>query len=270
MSLTDLTFDRWRALDRDAARHHAREAARRVDGRLVEFDGAPHLGGVLHRAVIERGGQRFALIPGGEVTVGFDLDAWRPLPEQLDSYRTESLAGGFGFDDDLVGHLARCLSPRRTATVPTVLMAVEPLELAEDAESGAEFLTGPGLRLPGPDEWEHACGAGAETLFRWGSACPLDLSPYGGQDDSAGLRHRPNAFGLRMARDVYEAEATSDPGSVYGGDGGEAVCGGYGAFLAWLPLATANRNPGMAEFLNGPEGEDLSDEFGVRPVLDLS
>ncbi|MFE5846233.1 hypothetical protein ACFQ7N_31945 [Streptomyces niveus] len=114
MSLADLTFDRWRALDRDAAHRLALEAARSADGRLLEFDGAPHLGDVLHRAVIERGGERFALIPGGE-----------------------------------------------------------------------------------------------------------------------------------------------------------AVCGGYGAFVGWLPLATANRNPGMAEFLNGPEGEDMGDEFGVRPVLDL-
>lgn len=45
-------------------------------------------------------------------------------------------------------------------------------------------------------------------------------------------RHRPNAFGLH--------------------------------------IATANRNPGMAEFLNGSEGGCMGDEFGVRPVLDLS
>ncbi|MFB6954095.1 hypothetical protein ACFCXP_31065 [Streptomyces niveus] len=269
MSLADLTFDRWRALDRDAAHRLALEAARSADGRLVEFDGAPHLGGVLHRALIERGGERFALIPGGEVTVGFDLEGWRPLPEQLDSYRTESLAGGFGFDDDLAAHLARYLTPRRTAAVPTVLMAVEPWELPDEADSVMEFLGERELRLPAPDEWEHACGAGAQTLFRWGSDCPLDRAPYGENDDPAGLRHRPNAFGLRIARDVYESEATSDPGSVYGGDGGEAVCGGYGAFVGWLPLATANRNPGMAEFLNGPEGDDMGDEFGVRPVLDL-
>ncbi|WP_329388592.1 hypothetical protein [Streptomyces sp. NBC_01716] len=276
MSLADLTFDRWRALDRDAAHHHAREAVQRVDGRLVDFDGSAHLGGSLYRAVIEREGQRFALIPGGEVRVGFDLDGWRPLPEQLDSYRTESLAGGFGFDDDLVDHLARYLTPRRSVTVPTVLMAVEPEELPEEGGSVAESLAERGLRLPGPDEWEHACGAGAETLFRWGSACPLDLYPFGedsaaegDRDRPADLRHRPNGFGLHIARDVYESEVTSDPGSVYGGDGGEAVCGGYGAFVSWLPLATANRNPGMAEFINGPEGEDMSDEFGVRPVLDL-
>ncbi|MFD3520216.1 hypothetical protein [Streptomyces sp. NPDC058653] len=276
MSLADLTFDRWRALDRDAAHHRAREAARQVDGRLVDFGGGPHPGGSLFRAVIECEGQRFALIPGGEVPVGFDLDAWRPLPEQLDSYRTESLAGGFGFDDDPVDHLARYLTPRRSVTVPTVLMAVEPEELPDEGGSVAESLAERGLRLPGPDEWEHACGAGARTLFRWGSACPLDRSPYGDdagegrdRDRPADHRHRPNGFGLHIARDVYESEVTSDPGSVYGGDGGEAACGGYGAFVTWLPLATANRNPGMAEFINGPGGADTTDGFGVRPVLDL-
>lgn len=277
MSLADLTLDRWRALDGDAAHRLAREAARSADGRLVEFDSAPRPGdgtrpaGVGHRALIERGGQRFALIPGGEVTVGFDLEGWRPLPEQLHSYRTESLAGGFGFDDDLTAHLARCLTPTRTAVLPAVLMAVEPWELPDEDEAGSvtDFLSDSGLRLPAPDEWEHACGAGARTLFRWGPGCPLDRSPYGDDDDPAGRRLRPNAFGLRIARDVYESEVTSDPGSVYGGDGGEAVCGGYGAFVAWLPLATANRNPGMAEFLSGPEDGSIGDECGVRPVLDL-
>ena len=31
-----------------------------------------------------------------------------------------------------------------------------------------------GQRLLIPDEWEHACGAGAATLFRWGDDCPPD------------------------------------------------------------------------------------------------
>ncbi|MGW8670193.1 hypothetical protein [Streptomyces niveus] len=40
MSLADLTFDRWRALDRDAAHRPAPEAARSADGRLVEHPNA--------------------------------------------------------------------------------------------------------------------------------------------------------------------------------------------------------------------------------------
>ncbi|WP_329211811.1 hypothetical protein OG257_27635 [Streptomyces sp. NBC_00683] len=267
MSLADLTFDHWRALDRDTAARHAGEAARRVDGRLVRLDSTPHLGGVLHRAVVERAGEEYALIPGGRVTVGFDPDAWQPMPEQLVSYREESLGGGFGFDEDPRAHLARVMTPRRTVTLPTVLMAVEPGKLPELPGLVPALLAEGGLRLPAPDEWEHACGAGTRTLFRWGNDCPAGTQPYG---SGPGPQHGPNAFGLRIAFDVYDtAEMTSDPGSVYGGDGGEAVCGGYGTFLEWLPLATANHNPSMADFLNGPEGEDVFEDFNVRPVIDL-
>jgi len=33
--------------------------------------------------------------------------------------------------------------------------------------------------------------------------------------------------------------------------------------------ATANRNPATAEFLAGPEGEDMYEDFNARPVIDL-
>ncbi|MDX3061497.1 MULTISPECIES: hypothetical protein [Streptomyces] len=267
MSLTDLTFDHWRALDRDTAVRYAEEAARHVDGRLVRLGGTPRLGGVVHHAVVERAGELYALIPGGEVTVGFDPDAWQPLPEQLVSYREESLGGGFGFDEDPRAHLARVMSPRRTVALPTVLMAVEAEPLPELPALVPALLAGRGLRVPGPDAWEHACGVGAATLFRWGDDCPQG-APYG--TEGTGPRHAPNAFGLHIAYDVYDtAEMTADPGSVYGGDGGEAVCGGYGTFMEWLPLATSHHNPSMAEFLNGPDGEDAFEDFKVRPVIDL-
>ncbi|MFJ8750626.1 hypothetical protein ACIREO_15010 [Streptomyces sp. NPDC102441] len=267
MSLADLTFVRWRALDAATAGRYADEAARRADGRLIRLDTSPHPGGGGHRAVIERAGELYALVPGGEVTVGFDVDAWQPLPEQLVSYREESLAGGFGFETDPRDRLARVMTPPRTVTLPTVLMAVEPRKLPELPALVPALLAGDGLRLPSPDEWEHACGAGARTLFRWGEGYPADVPPYGGDK---GPHHPPNAFGLHIAFDVYDtAEMTSDPASVYGGDGGEAVCGGYGSLLEWLPLATANRNPATAEFLDGPEGEDMFADFNARPVIGL-
>ncbi|MGW2280583.1 hypothetical protein [Streptomyces sp. NPDC001770] len=266
MSLATLTFDNWCALDGATAHHRAEEAARRVGGTLAEWESDPARGRVPHRAVIERGGQRFALIPGGEVRVGFDLAAWSPGPEQLASYRAESVAGGFGFDADLSVHLARFLTPRRTVTLPTVLMAVEAEPLPDVPAEVPGLLATRGLRPPTPDEWEHACGAGAETLFRWGDTYPSDCSPYG---SGTGPHRLPNAFGLHIGYDVYEAEVTADPGHVHGGDGGEAVCGGYGTFLGWLPLATANHNPGIAEFLQTPDGEDLYEDFSVRPVIEL-
>ncbi|EFF88387.1 conserved hypothetical protein, partial [Streptomyces sp. e14] len=153
--------------------------------------------------------------------------------------------------------------PRRPAGRP---MAVEAEPLTEAPADLPALLAARGLRVPSPDEWEHACGAGAGTLFRWGDECPLDRDPYG---DPTGPHHTLSAFGLRIAHDPYSAELTGDPTAVHGGDGGEAVCGGYGALLAWLPLATAHRNPFVAEFVHGPDGEDVYDAFFVRPVLAL-
>lgn len=180
MSLAAPTFDHWCALDGAAALRHAEEAARHVGGTLTEWESDPARGRVPHRAVIERDGQGFALIPGGEVRVGFDLAAWSPSPGQLASYREESLAGGFGFDADLSTHLAGVLTPRRTVTLPTVLMAVEAEPLPDVPREVPGLLAARGLRPPTPDEWEHACGAGAGTLFRWGDTYPADCSPYGG------------------------------------------------------------------------------------------
>ncbi|MGW0878679.1 hypothetical protein [Streptomyces sp. NPDC002671] len=265
MSLADLTLGRWRSLDDATARGVARQAADLVNGRVSAFETTEHLGAPLHRVRIERDGQEFALIPGGPVSLGFDPDAWRPTPEQTADY-AESVAAGFGFDADLRAHLAQLLSPRRSVVLDTVLMAVTDEGLTEPSAAMPAVLAARGLRMPTSDEWEHACGAGAGTLFRWGDTCPLDRVPY---TDPTGPQSTPNAFGLRIAYDTYRSELTSDTGAVHGGDGGESVCGGYGSLLGWLPLATANRNPHTAEFVYGPDGEDLFEDCSTRPVLPL-
>lgn len=265
MSLARLSLDRWRSFELPAARRIAQEAADLVEGRVTVVDTIEHLGAPLHRVRIERNAQEFALVPGGTVTLGFDLDAWQPTPEQAADY-AESLDQGYGYGPDLRAHLTRMLSPLRHVTLATVLMAVESESLAGPPADVPAALAARGLRMPSSDEWEHACGAGAGTLFRWGDDCPLDRIPY---EDRVGPQNQPSAFGLRIAHDTYSAELTSDDTAVHGGDGGESVCGGYGALLAWLPLATANRNPSMAEFVYGPDGEDLFEDFTVRPVLTL-
>ncbi|NUP41118.1 MAG: hypothetical protein HOY76_29895 [Streptomyces sp.] len=264
MALADLTLARWTSLDLAAARRVAREAADLVDGRVTRVEAAEHAGAPLHRVRIERGGQEFALIPGGPTALGLDLDSWRPTPEQTADY-AESLDQGFGYGPDLRAHLAEVLSPPRRPELPAFLMAVEDEDLTAPPAGTPAALAARGLRMPSPDEWEHACGAGRGTLFRWGDDCPLDRIPYG----STGPHSEPNAFGLHITYDTYRAELTSDPASVHGGDGGESVCGGYGHLLGWLPLATANRNPAMAEFVHGPEGEDLWEDCSTRPVLPL-
>ncbi|MGW9025762.1 hypothetical protein ACWGQ5_16445 [Streptomyces sp. NPDC055722] len=265
MSLADLSLDQWRSFDLPAARYVAEEVADLVDGRVTAVETVEHLGAPLHRVRIERNAQEFALIPGGAVTLGFDLDAWPPTPQQTADYQ-ESLEQGFGYGPDLRAHLAQVLSRRRTVTLATVLMALEDETLTEPPADMPAALAARGLRMPTSDEWEHACGAGADTLFRWGDTCPMDRIPYG---DRTGPHAQPNAFGLRIAYDTYSTELTSDVTAVHGGDGGESVCGGYGTLLAWLPLATANRNPSMAEFVYGPDGEDMYEDFSTRPVLTL-
>ncbi|MFG2125430.1 hypothetical protein [Streptomyces sp. NPDC048710] len=265
MSLADLTLDQWRSFELPVARRVAQEAANLVNGRVTLVETTEHLGAPLHRVRIERNGQEFALIPGGSMSLGFDLENWQPTPEQTADY-AESLEQGFGCGPDLRAHLAQTLSPRRRVDLATVLMAVEDENLTESPADMPAALTARGLRMPSSDEWEHACGAGTGTLFRWGNDCPLDRIPYG---DHTGPQNQLNAFGLRIAYDTYRAELASDAVAVHGGDGGESVCGGYGHMLAWLPLATANRNPSMVEFVYGPDGEDLCEDFSTRPVLTL-
>ncbi|MFF3595076.1 hypothetical protein [Kitasatospora indigofera] len=265
MNLADLSLDRWRSTDLVTARDVARRAADRAGGRVSAVETVEHLGAPLHQVRIERDGQEFALVPGGTLTLGFDLDAWQPTPGQLADYQ-ESLEQGFGYGPDLRAHLAELLSPRRTVTLAAVLMAVEDENLTEPPADMPAVLAERGLRMPTSDEWEHACGAGAGTLFRWGDECPLDRTPY---EDGDGPQHRPNAFGLHIGYDVYRTELSSDVGAVHGGDGGESVCGGYGTLLAWLPLATANHNPFMAEFVHGPDGDGLCEDFSIRPVFAL-
>jgi len=120
-----------------------------------------------------------------------------------------------------------------------------------------------GFRFPTSDEWEYACGSGADTLFRWGDHVPCDryptdispaeaawrrkwvlsggtlAPPPDGFPNTWDLHRQPNAFGLTIAVNPYHSELVAEPGITRGGDGGCTICGGAGFFLGWLTLATA-------------------------------
>jgi hypothetical protein len=125
-------------------------------------------------------------------------------------------------------------------------------------------LAGAGQRLLTPDEWEHACGAGAATLFRWGDDCPPGTDPCLAD---AGPHREPNAFGLEIGQDPYRAERTADPTVVCGGDGGGMIHGTPGRFLSWLTVATAYRDAGLTKLLQ--QDNDYYPDFYLRPAIAL-
>lgn len=138
-------------------------------------------------------------------------------------------------------------------------------------------LTSNGLRLLTLDEWEYVCGAGSTTLFRWGDFCPCDRYPTDNTADEArrrtpfepdepdwNLHRQPNLFGLPIAQNPYDLEIIADRGKIRGGDGGCSICGGYGFFLGWLPLATAYWDSELMEC--SEEDEDLSNRFMRRVI----
>ena len=124
-------------------------------------------------------------------------------------------------------------------------------------------LAAAGQRLLTPDEWEHACGAGATTLFRWGDDNP-DSDPWSAR---TGPHRGPNLFGLLIGQDPYCEERTASRDVVCGGDGGSAVCGGSGSFLSWLTIATAFRD---VQYAAEVAADDTFGTMRVRPAIPLT
>jgi hypothetical protein len=323
MSHPDLDLASWRRLGSAAAQRLADRIADNTGAELVEVRPHEYAGRPGRIALYRRDGTLYALVPGGEVVLGYDGAWFTPTPDQAADYA----AWPDGLPSDIRAFVDFVTSPPRVMQLPTLLVAVEAVEpgarpadpddprvgqqlasLQSDWEHHrppgmishyewgrvevavddrgqptsarvVEFVTrdavladlaGRGLRLLTPDEWEHACGAGAMTLFRWGDDCPTDCYPTQRLD---GLHRLANAFGLVIGHDPYRPECTADPAVDCGGDGGRATCGDYGCFLGWMTLATAYRDrfydvwpASDHEVHNG--GDEPSQLF-VRPVIEL-
>lgn len=235
------------------------------------------------------GDSSFALVPGGPVTVGYDMNRlWEPTKEEEVSWA--GTKEDFGIRGSISQHVARVTRRPKAITVTPMMVETvageigwEPFDATDPevrkllrehrrapqltvsysdgntlrvsrkdggevtAERGAArthaelktFLKKRGFRFPTVDEWEYLCGAGAETLFRWGDHAPCDCYPVGSRSAHRTIHRRPNAFGLTIASDPYKFELTATPGTTRGGDGGHYACGGMGFFISWLTLSTA-------------------------------
>lgn len=190
-------------------------------------------------------GGRFALIPGGEVTLGYDRG--RPFVPDKRSLAEWQRNSQREIDKDWASFLDRCLTPLRQVTLAPLLLEVEavPCDRVVTSEEGPptfDELCGEmakhGFRPPTSDEWEYACSGGSRTLWRWGDKLRPRVGPDGKPPQS-----RPNAFGLRIAFNTYKYEVCGPPPVWRGADGGVSACGGEGLLAEQIVLASAYYEP---------------------------
>jgi hypothetical protein len=211
-------------------------------------------------AFFDWNGNAFALIPGGEATLGYDRDNPFVLnEEQREDWEQCIESYGNAKFEEVIDEV---MTPLRTVTIEPFLIEVEAKEfgligspneeptfqyiIREKGKSirhayftrrqTLQLISQDGFRFPTSDEWEYACAAGTRTLWHWGNEYPLHCYPNECKDWD--LNIKPNAFGLYIATDTYGWEFCAEPEIMRGGDGGGARCGGDGP-IVWFCLASA-------------------------------
>lgn len=132
MTLGSLTLDEWRSMSDDRAVSECHTLARRLQ-RGLQFLGLTindSHGSLCRVARFALGEHIFALLPGGETSLGFDAYAFKPLEHQVKSFADSAEAVGYGLS--LQNFIDERTSKRRKAVLPAVLMEVEAHELSSE------------------------------------------------------------------------------------------------------------------------------------------
>jgi len=242
MSENLLSLERWDALTPSECEAVARELSRHLpppwqftEVRLCRGGQNGH-----YIAFFDWNGNAFALIPGGEATLGYDRDNPFVLNEEQREDWEEHMEdfGGSEFEE----FMDEMMTPLRTVSIEPFLIEVETKELGVrqipiSRRDTLELISQDGFRFATSNEWEYACAAGSRTLWHWGNEYPLYCYPKECKDWDLNLK--PNAFGLHIATYPYNYEFCAEPEICRGGDAGASICGGYGTTVAWLALASA-------------------------------
>jgi uracil-DNA glycosylase len=180
------------------------------------------------RVTFARGRERYVLVPGGAVELGF-----KGVKAKLSTPRRRKLEQevGVAAEDLLAGRA----TPPRPAVIPPFLAAVDavpasawtPADPGRDAVAATDAaLRAQGLSLPTPDEWEYLHSAGERTWFWWGMEWPTDRAEA-----------PVTPFGTSFAPDAALPEWTADPFRWRAG--GEGLPDAA-AELRWAPSLEGN------------------------------
>lgn len=237
MDLAALTVDAWRSASpaEKAARARALVLPRGL--RFVGVEPVESFGRTGHAALFALRERRFALVPGGEVRLGYRPDRLALTDDDRESYAFSR--DGFGLPP-LSDYLTDVLTPARTVVLAPYLFEVEPVDwddaFPDDAPrthaEAAALLRRQGLRLPSSDEWEHALAGDAESVFLWG-----DALGRGHGESSRWL----SSFGVRGPSGYLEL--TDDPHVLRGADTGPLHCAGIGRVVLGLAASPRRREP---------------------------